>query len=134
MQPIHLAIGIVEGLVTAAILTVVHRARPEVLATSLEDKPYRGAPLRPLILGGIVLALVAGGLLSRYASAWPDGLEWSLAKASGKAGLAARGAVHGTFAGTSLTGILGGGIVIVVVLLVGLVVRLVKKRETGADA
>ena len=31
MQPIHLAIGIVEGVVTAAVVTFVWQARPEVL-------------------------------------------------------------------------------------------------------
>ena len=167
MQPIHLAIGVVEGLVTAALLATVRSARPEVLATSLEDKPYRGAPLRPPILGGILLALVAGGLLSWFASAWPDGLEWSMEKTSGSPELEARDAVHQTLAGvqertaflpdygfrsmqsaaagggtawpavsagTSLSGILGGSIVVAVVLLLGLVGRLVKKRQTGAGA
>ncbi len=31
MQPIHLAIGFVEGLITAAVLIFVHEARPELL-------------------------------------------------------------------------------------------------------
>ena len=31
MQPIHLAIGFVEGLITAAVLVFVHEARPELL-------------------------------------------------------------------------------------------------------
>ena len=167
MQPIHLAIGVVEGLVTAALLATVRGARPEVLATSLEDKPYRGAPLRPLILGGILLALVAGGLLSWFASAWPDGLEWSMEKTSGSPELEARDPVHeplagvqertaflpdygfrdvqpapetdgsawpAVSAGTSLSGVLGGGIVLAVVLLVGVIGRLLRKRETGASA
>jgi len=34
MQPIHLAIGIVEGLVTAAILNFVYAARPQILTTA----------------------------------------------------------------------------------------------------
>jgi len=34
MQPIHLAIGVVEGLVTAAILNYVYAARPQILTTS----------------------------------------------------------------------------------------------------
>jgi len=158
MQPIHLAIGVVEGLVTAALLAAVRRARPEVLAASLEDRPYRGAPLRPLILGGILLALVAGGLLSRFASAWPDGLEWSMEKTSGRTELEAGSAVHEAFAGvqektaflpdydvraprwpsvsagTSLSGVLGAGIVLAVVLVVGVVGRLLRKRETRSSA
>ena len=31
MQPIHLAIGLVEGLITAAVLLFVYEARPEML-------------------------------------------------------------------------------------------------------
>ena len=34
MQPIHLAIGIVEGLVTAAVLSFVYKARPEILESA----------------------------------------------------------------------------------------------------
>ena len=34
MLPIHLAIGIVEGVVTAAVVTFVNKARPEILAGS----------------------------------------------------------------------------------------------------
>ena len=34
MQPIHLAIGIVEGLVTAAILSFVYAARPQILTSA----------------------------------------------------------------------------------------------------
>jgi len=47
MQPIHLAIGAVEGLVTASVLAVLHRARPEVLSSTLEGRVYAGATLRP---------------------------------------------------------------------------------------
>ena len=32
MQPIHLAIGLVEGLITAAVLVFVHDSRPELLS------------------------------------------------------------------------------------------------------
>jgi cobalt/nickel transport system permease protein len=99
MQPIHLAIGVVEGLVTAAVLATVRRARPEVLSTALEDTPYRGAPLRPLILAGILLVVVTGGLLSWFASKQPDGLEWSIARTTGSAVIAAGSPVHDALAG-----------------------------------
>ena len=39
MQPIHLAIGIVEGLVTAAVVTFVWKARPEILEMAATAKP-----------------------------------------------------------------------------------------------
>jgi cobalt/nickel transport system permease protein len=81
MQPIHLVIGVVEGLVTAAILATLHRARPEVLTSTLSALPYEGRPLRPVLVGGLLLALAAGGVLAWFASARPDGLEWSVAAA-----------------------------------------------------
>ena len=37
MQPIHLAIGVVEGIVTAAVVTFVWRARPEILERTMLD-------------------------------------------------------------------------------------------------
>ncbi|MBI5657902.1 MAG: energy-coupling factor ABC transporter permease, partial [Geobacter sp.] len=37
MQPIHLAIGIVEGLVTASVVSFVFKDRPEILASALES-------------------------------------------------------------------------------------------------
>jgi cobalt/nickel transport system permease protein len=133
MQPIHLAIGAVEGAVTASILAVVRRARPEVLASSLHNEPYRGAPLRPILIGGILLALLAGGVLSLFASSSPDGLEWSIARASGKEQLTAVENVRAAGADTSLSGILGAGIVLALVVAAGLTVRFFRNRRRGAD-
>lgn len=78
MQPIHLAIGLVEGLVTASVVLVVRRARPELLAAEAQRRS-----LRPILIGVGVTALVTGGVVSWFASTHPDGLEWSLARASG---------------------------------------------------
>ncbi len=43
MQPIHLAIGIVEGIVTAAILSFVYRMRPEILESAATRVPVQKA-------------------------------------------------------------------------------------------
>ncbi len=91
MLPIHLAIGLAEGLATAALLLFLRRARPELLAA---QAPVAGARLRPLLLGLGVAALLTGGVLSLFASARPDGLEWSLAKAGFAAEAAAPPALH----------------------------------------
>ncbi|MCM8611253.1 energy-coupling factor ABC transporter permease [Accumulibacter sp.] len=89
MLPIHLAIGIVEGLLTAAIVTVVGRARPEVLASAAAlpatPRPGRGRLLAQLLL----LTAVTGGLLSWFASTRMDGLEWAIFHSSGKEALPA---------------------------------------------
>ncbi len=82
MLPIHLAIGIVEGLATAAVISFVARARPEALYSAQADGASRG--LRPVLAGLAITAAVMGGVASRFASTHPDGLEWSIAKVSGK--------------------------------------------------
>lgn len=80
MQPIHLAIGLVEGLITAAVLCFVFESRPEMLM----DVDEVGVPLeakRSLNSTVAILAIVAlvvGGGLSLFASGNPDGLEWAL--------------------------------------------------------
>jgi len=84
MQPIHLAIGIVEGFVTAAVVTFVWKERPEVLEASFNDVPMRRElPMKKVLAGFVVAALFTGGILSWFASSYPDGLEWSMARTAG---------------------------------------------------
>ncbi|HET6438590.1 MAG TPA: energy-coupling factor ABC transporter permease [Anaeromyxobacter sp.] len=78
MQPIHLAIGMVEGLVTASVVLIVWRARPELLAAEMRQRN-----LRPILIGLGVTALVTASVMSWFASVRPDGLEWSVARATG---------------------------------------------------
>ena len=82
MQPIHLAIGLVEGVVTAMLLVFLHRARPELFGAMPAEAQPRS--LRPVIVGLALAAMVIGGGLSWFAAGDPDGLEWSMAKVSGK--------------------------------------------------
>ncbi len=80
MQPIHLAIGLVEGIVTAAVLVFVFSSRPELLrdvTLSGEGVTNRRSLKTTLIILAVVVALVGGGL-SLFASSNPDGLEWAL--------------------------------------------------------
>ncbi|MBN2530446.1 MAG: energy-coupling factor ABC transporter permease [Deltaproteobacteria bacterium] len=83
MLPIHLAIGVVEGLATAAVLMFVHQARPDVLHFT-EAKPPSS---KPLIFGLLGCAVLVGAVVSWFASGQPDGLEWSMEKTSGSAEL-----------------------------------------------
>jgi cobalt/nickel transport system permease protein len=80
--PIHLAIGLVEGLITAAVVSFVWKARPEALAHKAE-RSVSGRPLGTVLAGLAAAAIVTGGLLSWFASSLPDGLEWSIEKAAG---------------------------------------------------
>ena len=83
MQPIHLAIGIVEGLATAAVVAFVAHARPEALFPAQADEESRNG-MWPVLIGLLIATVVVGGAASWFASTHPDGLEWSIAKVSGK--------------------------------------------------
>ena len=99
MQPIHLAIGIVEGLVTAAVVSFVWKAHPEILAPAPSAPAARVHSHKPLLLGLALFALVAGGMLSWFASTHPDGLEWSVKGVTGKTELEApKEGTHGALA------------------------------------
>lgn len=79
MQPIHLAIGLVEGLITSAVLLYVYETRPELLKDlKTGDRTANKLSLtKTLVILAVVAAIVGGGL-SLFASGNPDGLEWSL--------------------------------------------------------
>ncbi|MBQ3974773.1 MAG: energy-coupling factor ABC transporter permease [Lachnospiraceae bacterium] len=95
MQPIHLAIGLVEGLITAAVLCFIYDARPELLwgIGQAEKSEGRLTAGRTLGLLAILTALVAG-ILSLFASALPDGLEWAMERTAGTSELVGSGAVY----------------------------------------
>lgn len=97
MQPIHLAIGLVEGLITAAVLTFVHEARPELFFGSSESGQRKGrfSFRNTLVILAVVAALI-GGLLSLAASSYPDGLEWSIARLTGSTELNTAGDIYQT--------------------------------------
>ena len=140
MQPIHLAIGTVEGLITAAVLVFVHEARPELLwgvgETDLEGKLTFRSTLTVLAVG----AAVIGGVLSLFASAFPDGLEWSLeelghygpaAAVQERTALLPDYAFKGSesAAGTSFSGIVGALVVIGVCIVCCRLFRFFKKQR-----
>lgn len=82
MQPIHLAIGLVEGLVTVAVAAVVMRASH----LGGVETPRTGGMgnLRGAALGLLVVTIITGGVLSWFSSTNPDGLEWAMTRLSGK--------------------------------------------------
>ena len=86
MQPIHLVIGFVEGLITAAVLLFVYEARPQLLQGAeevcLEQGKGKFSFQRTMAVLGIA-ALLMGGMFSLFASSHPDGLEWSIEKITG---------------------------------------------------
>ncbi|MBR1758005.1 MAG: energy-coupling factor ABC transporter permease [Lachnospiraceae bacterium] len=78
MQPIHLAIGLVEGLITAAVLVFVYQTRPELLEVVGENETKVNWSAKRVILVIAIAALLVGGIGSQFASSHPDGLEWAL--------------------------------------------------------
>jgi cobalt/nickel transport system permease protein len=94
MQPIHLAIGLVEGIVTAAIVVFVAKTEPAILEISAARESASGARTGRVIAVLGVCALIAGGLMSWFASSYPDGLEWSMEKVAGTSELEASGPVY----------------------------------------
>lgn len=85
MQPVHLAIGIVEGFVTAGVINFIKAARPEILESTSSARPLAAdVSLSNVLIGLLLIVVLTGGALSWFASTNPDGLEWSIEKTFGK--------------------------------------------------
>jgi cobalt/nickel transport system permease protein len=85
MQPIHLAIGVVEGFITAGVINYVRAARPELLESIAETRPLSPEiKVKKIVLVLLVITIITGGIVSWFASSNPDGLEWSIEKVYGK--------------------------------------------------
>jgi cobalt/nickel transport system permease protein len=94
MQPIHLAIGIVEGLVTAAIVAYVWKNRPEIMEKAAAGKQIGSVSIKKVLTGLALATVLAGAVLSWFASANPDGLEWSMLRTAGLTELTAEDNIH----------------------------------------
>lgn len=143
MLPIHLVIGIGEGLATAAVLYFVQKYKPEIL---LEAHTPRAAStplgnIGKVMLAFAILALFFGVSAGWIASSDPDGLEWSIARVTGSEELspesstAAHAITHSiqeTTAlmpdyDTSFAGIIGGILVVILTLAITGLLRCKKK-------
>jgi len=80
MQPIHLAIGIVEGFITAGVVNYIRSIEPALS----EQKTAVGSGFKKALIALSILAVITGGMLSWFASTHPDGLEWSIKNIYGK--------------------------------------------------
>lgn len=167
MQPIHLGIGLIEGLVTAGVINFIRTARPEILQGASSARPLSGSvTIRKVFAGLLIAAVLTGGALSWISSANPDGLEWSIEKASGRSELPKqeRGIMQALKSiqdktaflpnygfrkpevtedgkgqpswpaietGRSVSGIVGAAIVLAAVLLIGIIVKVLRKKAAG---
>ena len=98
MQPIHFAIGAVEGLVTAAIVTYIWKSRPEIIEKAAAGEALGSLSIKKAVTAIVTLALITGVGLSWFASANPDGLEWAMIKTAGTAELEAPDGLHQSLA------------------------------------
>lgn len=87
MLPIHLAIGLVEGFITAGVVNYVRKERPELLESVEESRIFADFSIKRIVAIFAIMAIVTGGILSWFASTHPDGLEWSIGKIYGNAEL-----------------------------------------------
>ena len=150
MQPIHLAIGLVEGIVTGGVLMFVYETRPEIL-DGAQEKTEPHSVRRTAVVFAVAALLVAGGL-SLFASGLPDGLEWAMEKTAGTSDLEVQGAaekaadiqektalmpgyeapVDNASAATSLAGVAGSVMTFVLAGAAGGAILAVKKRKKKA--
>jgi len=152
MVPIHLAIGLVEGFVTATVVVIARSVEPGIdTAHSESSSPRRR---RAMVFGLLAAAIVIGGAVSLLASGAPDGLEWSVARVAGAEEItgtsdpvtSAAGWLQeklsflpdyairtapSSSTGTTLSGIAGGALTVVVVFLAALALRHRSRRRAG---
>jgi cobalt/nickel transport system permease protein len=83
MQPIHLAIAIVEAIVTALVLLFILKADPRILSWNRVKVSEKSIWQRGVFVF-LLLAIILGGMGSWFASQNPDGLEWSVARITGR--------------------------------------------------
>jgi cobalt/nickel transport system permease protein len=172
MLPIHLVIGIVEGFVTASVVSFVTRTRPGVLEMATEPSGSKQISIKPVLITLVIIAALTGGFLSWFASSNPDGLEWSIARSSvNKVLQSSEGRIHALLsgvqkktavfpdynfrkdkteesakgettqgkedawpsvsAGTSISGLLGGAMSLVLAGLIGFGIRTSQRRRTN---
>lgn len=154
MQPIHLAIGAVEGLITSAVLLFIYQSRPELFWGVGEMRPHfsgsaQGKQPSRTIPVLLLLTVLIGGGLSLFASAKPDGLEWSIQRITGSTDLPEVDTIVGVIqerlavlpdygfrgsnlaVGTGVSGIIGAVLVLVVCVGVAWIFRLCKQQSQG---
>jgi len=78
MLGVHLLVGLIEGLVTVAVLSYLQQVRPDIVIDSLPGK-VRLSKKAVLVTLAVFAILISAGF-SLLACGMPDGLEWSYAE------------------------------------------------------
>lgn len=141
MQPIHLAIGLVEGLITAAVLVFIYETRPEMLEMGSAKETSWTKKKTFTVLG--IITVITAAVLSLFASGNPDGLEWAIGNMT-EAELESSTKIQDALAflpdysfgneapiGTSVSGIVGALILVAIAVIAYLIVMASKKKKTA---
>jgi cobalt/nickel transport system permease protein len=79
MIGVHLVVALCEGAITFAVIAYLRHVQPELMGLETTDAPI--AMHRPgygvVTVSLLVTTLLIAGVVSWFASTWPDGLEWS---------------------------------------------------------
>lgn len=145
MQPIHLAIGAIEGVLTAMVLVFLHSHNPQLVSIKGTSKSYT---VRSAVIWLGIAALFIGSGLSLLASEHPDGLEWAIERTTDGQELSITDGIHSilgniqdrvsflpdynfndSLLGTSISGVVG---ILLMLILIGGVGFLFKKRMKSA--
>lgn len=127
MLPIHLLIGVGEGLATAAVIYVVQVNRPELLVSSRTKNHARnlaGFDMTRSLVAISVVALLIGASFSWLTSSRPGGMEWAIEKVTNSTPAALEQAASVTVVTpeyfTSFSGIIGCSILLLIALAAGI--------------
>lgn len=150
MLPIHLAIGLIEGIITALVVSYVYKENPQMVDHALLEQSFEHIQTKKLIQVFLVLVILIGGGLSLFASGYPDGLEWSIGGVTGNTEIEANGTVKEALAdvqkttsflpdynfsgsesnlGISTSGIVGGAMTLLLIGVIGYTVSKKGKNE-----
>lgn len=167
MQPIHIVIGVIEGVVTAAVVTFVWTAKPEIIESFGMGELGKDKKTKKLLVAMIIAAILTGSALSWFASSNPDGLEWAIEKVAGGSELETQDKLSERLAefqsrlaifpdydfrngesadegiavnettintGTSLSGLVGGILTLMMITCIGLgIAKMTKKRKKATQ-
>ena len=138
MTSIHLAIGAVEGVATAVVLSFVAKYKPDMLYSNYLGSKSAGhhkmSKKTKVVLGSfLALAIVMAVGFTWFASSNPDGLEWSIARITGDTELGTALVPSTAFMpdyDSTFAGLVGGAIVMV--MLWCICALLFRKRKQTA--
>lgn len=152
MQPIHLAIGLVEGLITATVVAFLYHHRDELIFDFFNDslkKISNSRTRRRAVQVFLIVVVLVGGIFSQFASSDPDGLEWSIGNIVSEASIdhaveeepsevqlstailpdyGFKNAKESDVVGTSVSGIVGSAIILLIIGIIGSFVRRFQTR------